>query len=1205
MKIDKQKLLPGFNKEFTSIVSVGDGKVVALSDNKKRINFNQFVAEVTGKQETKKPEKEQSEDDKLRLINKELISIKKILIKKTKADKKYLENQKKLFENRRRKKREKTLEQPNKNDKKTSGIKNIMPSVGIFDAIQKFIGNILLGKLVLFLLDNTEKIINFLKYIEPVTKFLSDLTGKIFNGIVGLIEGAYDINKSIKQRIKELGGEGAEKEYENFTNALKKYLNLAIALTMAGIPGELPRQKPKPGKKPKPGTKPKPGKKPKSGTKPKSGKKPKPGSKFRNPLRRFLPKKPKTSIPKKPIRSSSYTTKSRATKLIEKKYGNSAAKIYENAIKNGKTPAQAKAAVNKAIKSGKIIPKAAAPAAPAGPGLGRGAGAAKGGVFRRGLGKSLSRAQTKIMGRGSRLGLNRIGSSAAAKVAKSRIPLIGPIMVAIDTYFEDVDPMDGNPDRKLDKALFKAGGSAIGAALGTFIPIPILGSILGTFVGEYVGDLFYILLKGGGPDALGQRLKKDIYKALGAAKILKDWILQAIKNIGWGGLGKLLNPFHSIEGKYFILKDAFFPPTKDQQKKTKQDKLDDARKAMNQRPERPQNSGGGPGGGPGGESKLGSGNLSLSNLTEKQFDDLAYAVSGEAQRGTDDEYGVAANILTRVADPNYPNTIMGVFTAGSASRPQYAAYWDGSARRDTQLAKKLKANKDKIAEAIQLLNGRTEFKGTSEYGNMGEGDIKFSSRGNFYHYASQKGKNDPPPKNPPEHWKTLVTEKPSVTQNNNSSSLNNSYLNNISKNLPAITLSAQRYKASRKGGRLHAGRDYDLGDDDTFYSRIGGEVMRVLYDPNGYGHYVDIYNSQLNVTERVAEGDRTLVKVGQMISPGTPVQQGTHQTGVIHYEIRKGKAETYGFSGTQNPDEFLESPKYKQYIKNLRKKDEKRKKEEEKRKKEDLNEKLQKFIKTENRSGKGITIPELGMRMIKGSDFLGITETKLFDINSGKLISSGDTLDVMEQVKYKLYERGYPKKASVVEKVIKSEKSRRGIKPQTPIVDGAGSIREPDGTITLQPKPPQKTSQLPNLNDVKSAAARIEEISGNKGTGERIRIPNVGTFVSGRDFLGRGEDKYFDPSGKNRIGIDEFEKRFKELTVELNNTPTPPPLPPPTLSPTPPKPLKTSFNSNLNINSLRNKASYENQGQTTLLAIQPVYIGESSNDPFGHTRSFT
>lgn len=121
---------------------------------------------------------------------------------------------------------------------------------------------------------------------------------------------------------------------------------------------------------------------------------------------------------------------------------------------------------------------------------------------------------------------------------------------------------------------------------------------------------------------------------------------------------------------------------------------------------------------------------------------------------------------------------------------------------------------------------------------------------------------------------------------------------------------AQMYGYDR-GGRKHAGQDFDAGPNDFFYSRIGGEVMRVLHDPGGYGHYVDIYNSQLNVTERVAEGDRTLVKVGQMISPGTPVQQGTHQTGVFHYEIRKGKAETYGFSGTHNPLTFLNNLKSK------------------------------------------------------------------------------------------------------------------------------------------------------------------------------------------------------------------------------------------------------------------------------------------------------
>ena len=121
---------------------------------------------------------------------------------------------------------------------------------------------------------------------------------------------------------------------------------------------------------------------------------------------------------------------------------------------------------------------------------------------------------------------------------------------------------------------------------------------------------------------------------------------------------------------------------------------------------------------------------------------------------------------------------------------------------------------------------------------------------------------------------------------------------------------AQMYGAPRRGGRRHAGQDFDAGTNDTFYSRIGGEVTLVTEEKNGgYGKYVDIYNAELGVTERIAEGDVTLVKKGDIIQPGTPVQRGTSQTGVFHYEIRKGRAETYGFEGTMDPLKFLESLK--------------------------------------------------------------------------------------------------------------------------------------------------------------------------------------------------------------------------------------------------------------------------------------------------------
>lgn len=122
---------------------------------------------------------------------------------------------------------------------------------------------------------------------------------------------------------------------------------------------------------------------------------------------------------------------------------------------------------------------------------------------------------------------------------------------------------------------------------------------------------------------------------------------------------------------------------------------------------------------------------------------------------------------------------------------------------------------------------------------------------------------------------------------------------------PTGTYSGQHYGAHRKGGRKHAGVDFDITGNEKFYSRIGGVVTKVGSDPGGYGNYVDIYNADIGKTERIAEGRRVLVKKGDVISPGQAVVQGETETGVIHYEIRQGGG--YGFSGTEDPTKFLAS----------------------------------------------------------------------------------------------------------------------------------------------------------------------------------------------------------------------------------------------------------------------------------------------------------
>ena len=145
----------------------------------------------------------------------------------------------------------------------------------------------------------------------------------------------------------------------------------------------------------------------------------------------------------------------------------------------------------------------------------------------------------------------------------------------------------------------------------------------------------------------------------------------------------------------------------------------------------------------------------LKGLTDDDWKELAYIVSGEAQRGTDDEYGVAANVLTRVAHPGWPNNIRDV----GRQRNQYEAVYTGKARYEPALAQSLKENQGKIADALKKLNGRDSFKGTSQYKNMGSGDVKFSPRGNFYHYGSQRKKSDPPPPNPDQNWKKWITDE--------------------------------------------------------------------------------------------------------------------------------------------------------------------------------------------------------------------------------------------------------------------------------------------------------------------------------------------------------------------------------------------------------------------------------------------------------------
>ena len=127
----------------------------------------------------------------------------------------------------------------------------------------------------------------------------------------------------------------------------------------------------------------------------------------------------------------------------------------------------------------------------------------------------------------------------------------------------------------------------------------------------------------------------------------------------------------------------------------------------------------------------------IPDLPPHSYTCLAEVVQVEARRFTDDEYGVAASVLNRVASPDFPDTVCSVVY----SKGQYEGVTQNyTLRADPDLVEKLKSPEGqmKIVDALKVLDGRTDFKGQSMLHNrIVDEDPMFHPEGNFYHYNWQ------------------------------------------------------------------------------------------------------------------------------------------------------------------------------------------------------------------------------------------------------------------------------------------------------------------------------------------------------------------------------------------------------------------------------------------------------------------------------------
>jgi hypothetical protein len=421
--IDSKKLLPSGNPGG-SIAESQKPFLVPVSNiiYKKDVNISQKLLKPADR-ETQEP------GGSLVVVKKKVLKIKDIinstyLIQQSENNRKRKEKQRQKAED-----REKKLETKPGGKVDSNNLSKVsLPGTSILDTIKRFVIFTFAG----FLFDKYNqylpKLLEFGKYIAPVTKFIDAFAKNAIDGVIKFIDFGYQTYDNVRKKIDDIGGKDAVKTFDEFSKNLNLILNGAIAASMLIASTS-------PGKPGRPGA---PGKIP--GGKP-------------------------STLPKN-VKLSSYLERDPQTKLIERRYGNDAARMYEARKAQGASASRAHADVLKRFeKFGE-------------PQRGLAGGTGTGGVFSRGLVKSANRTALKVLGKsGTRI----------AKGVFGRIPIVGGL---IDFAFSLA--MGENPGRAAAKAV----GSTIGAALGTFIPVPFAGTILGGILGDIVGGAMYDTLVG-------------------------------------------------------------------------------------------------------------------------------------------------------------------------------------------------------------------------------------------------------------------------------------------------------------------------------------------------------------------------------------------------------------------------------------------------------------------------------------------------------------------------------------------------------------------------------------------------------------------------------------------------------------------------------------------------------------------------------------
>jgi flagellum-specific peptidoglycan hydrolase FlgJ len=169
-------------------------------------------------------------------IKKSTIKIDKILGKRSEFVKKQQERKRKSLENESRDKKERALEGKKKKKKEGSKFPSL-PGLSFLDKIGNFIFYSLLGNFFNNFGEYLPKLLEIGKVIGPVSNFLISFSGKILNATVSFIELGYNAYDKVRELTKKIGGEDAEKKFDEFSKQFNRFANIAIIAAIAASGG--------------------------------------------------------------------------------------------------------------------------------------------------------------------------------------------------------------------------------------------------------------------------------------------------------------------------------------------------------------------------------------------------------------------------------------------------------------------------------------------------------------------------------------------------------------------------------------------------------------------------------------------------------------------------------------------------------------------------------------------------------------------------------------------------------------------------------------------------------------------------------------------------------------------------------------------------------------------------------------------------------